>query len=290
MPFSRSARSCELTSGSSFRRFFTLPLVLLALGACSGEGTSEDNDSSSTGGTGGTPGVGGAGTGGSPAGGSGGADPAGTGAAPSGGGSGGSGGFSTGGAGGATGGTDGTGGASGGSGGTDGTGGNSGSFSLSSPHLAEGATFDDKYTCAAAGFQNSLSPELTWTTGPSGTQSYAITFIDVTLSRGGTPNSRLGYHWVIYDIPANVQSLAEEFGEASSIGAKQNRKYLGPCPNFGDVTEEHTYEFTVYALDTATLDISATGEIEKVQEAETKLEASHLAKAVLSGKSTARQP
>lgn len=286
MPFSSSARSCELTSGPSFHRFFTLPLVLLALGACSGEGTSEGNDSSSTGGS---PGVGGAGTGGSPAEGSGGTE-TGTGAAPSVGGVGGSGGSSTGGTDGATGGTDGSGGASGGSGGTEGTGGNSGTFTLSSPHLAEGATFEDKYTCAAAGFQNSLSPELTWTAGPTGTQSYAITFIDVTLARGGTSNSRLGYHWVIYNIPANVQSLAEELGDASSIGAQQNRRYLGPCPNFGGGSEEHTYEFTVYALDSATLDISATGEIEKVQEAETKLEASHLAKAVLSGKSTARQP
>jgi Raf kinase inhibitor-like YbhB/YbcL family protein len=146
-----------------------------------------------------------------------------------------------------------------------------------------------KYTCAAAGFEGSLSPELSWTAGPAGTKSYAITFIDVFLTEKQPPDE-LGYHWVIYDIPASTLSLPEEFKDAASIGASQNRAYLGPCPNFGGGTAEHSYEFKLYALASETLTLSPTTGIQAVKDAETKLEASHLASATLSAKSSAAPP
>ena len=184
-------------------------------------------------------------------------------------------------------------GASGASGasGTAGSAGSSGSssFSLTSPNLSEGSAFADKYTCAAAGFDGSLSPELVWTPGPSGTQSYAITFIDVTLTQGSPP-SDLGYHWVIYDIPATTLGLPEELMDAASIGAKQNGAYLGPCPNFSSGSETHTYEFKIYALAAPTLSLTPTTGTGAVKDAEAKLEASHLAVAKLSGMSDASPP
>lgn len=246
-------------------RSLSVTLVTFALFGCSGADTSDGgSDAGQTGGTsatGGDPGVGGASSGGASTGGTGNTSTGGA-----------SGGTTSGGTGGATGGADGTGGVS--------------AFSLSSPNLAEGGTFDDKYTCALAGFDGSLSPELVWTAGPEGTKSYAITFIDVTLT-GGEPPSDLGYHWVIYDIPADVLSLPEEFTDAASIGAKQNRTYLGPCPNFGSSGETHTYEFRVYALDAESLELTQTTGTGAVKEAESKLEAAHLAVATLSGTSDA---
>jgi len=183
---------------------------------------------------------------------------------------------------------------SGGAAGSSGTGGSGGSggggsFALTSSNLTEGAAFADKYTCAAAGFEGSLSPALAWTAGPQGTLSYAITFIDVTLTQGAQP-SDLGYHWVIYNIPPSTLSLPEEFMDAASIGAAANREYLGPCPNFGGGTEMHTYEFTVYALDTATLSLTPTTGTGAVKDAEAQLEASNLASAKLSGTSDASPP
>ncbi|KYF54589.1 hypothetical protein BE08_05135, partial [Sorangium cellulosum] len=164
-----------------------------------------------------------------------------------------------------------------------------GAFTLTSPSHEEGAEFGDKYTCAAAGFNGSLLPELHWTPGPSGTKSYAITFIDVTLTTR-TPPSDLGYHWVIYDIPANVTSLPEAFMDAASIGAKQNNAYLGPCPNFsGGNANTDTYEFTIYALAEESVTIAGSGTA-AAKDAEAKLEASHLAKAKLTGTSDASPP
>ncbi|WP_437934118.1 YbhB/YbcL family Raf kinase inhibitor-like protein [Sorangium sp. So ce341] len=195
----------------------------------------------------------------------------------------------TGGAGGAG---EGGGGDAGGAGGANAGGGggeSSAEFKLTSPNHEEGAEFADKYTCAAAGFNGSLLPELNWTAGPPGTKSYAITFIDVTLTTKTPPNQN-GYHWVIYNIPANVTSLPEEFKDAASIGAKQNSNYLGPCPNFGGGSANtDTYEFTIYALGEESITIAGSGTA-AVKDAETKLEANNLAKAKLTGTSNASPP
>lgn len=172
-------------------------------------------------------------------------------------------------------------------GGSGGSGGG-GAFALTSPDHAEGAAFGDKYTCALAGFNGSLLPELNWTAGPAGTQSYAITFIDRTLAAEGNAN---GYHWVIWNIPAATRSLPEEFKDAASIGAMQTGNYLGPCPNFGSANQTDTYEFTIYALDTATIDVPANSQFTaRVMAADDLLEADHLAKATLSGTSDASPP
>jgi len=66
------------------------------------------------------------------------------------------------------------------------------------------------------------------------------------------------YHSVIWDIPASVTTLAEGIEKVAEpavpAGSKQangyggNRGYDGPCP-----PNQHTYVFTVFALDTATL-------------------------------------
>jgi phosphatidylethanolamine-binding protein (PEBP) family uncharacterized protein len=161
----------------------------------------------------------------------------------------------------------------------------SGEFTLTSPDHAEGAMFASPYTCAEAGFNGSILPELHWTAGPAGTQSYAITFIDTTLSMEMPPNA-LGYHWVIYNIPASTLTLPEGFKMEASIGAKENNDFLGPCPNVGGGSATHNYEFTLYALEDATITIAGSGTT-AAQNAETALEAKHLAKVKLKGTSNA---
>jgi phosphatidylethanolamine-binding protein (PEBP) family uncharacterized protein len=175
---------------------------------------------------------------------------------------------------------------SGGSGGTGGSGGASG-FALTSPDHVEGAMFADPYTCAEAGFNGSILPELHWTAGPAGTMSYAITFIDRTLA----PANMNGFHWVIWNIPAATMSLPEGFTDQASLGAQENRDFLGPCPNFGGGSAAtDTYEFTIYALSQASITVTpATGTM-AVANAETMLEANNLAKAKLSGTSNASPP
>ena len=172
---------------------------------------------------------------------------------------------------------------SGGSGGTAGSGG-AGGFTLTSPDHMNGAMFADPYTCAEAGFNGSILPELRWSGAPAGTMSFAITFIDRTLAARGEMN---GYHWVIWNIPAATMSLPEGFKDQASIMAQENRDFLGPCPNFGGGSANtDTYEFTIYALSQAS--IMPTGNMTAiVLNAETMLEANNLAKAKLSGTSNA---
>jgi phosphatidylethanolamine-binding protein (PEBP) family uncharacterized protein len=239
-----------------------------------------------TGGSAGTAVTGGSGgqaSGGAPAGGTGGSGGAG---APAGGGPAGGAGGTAGAAsgGGPTGGT----GMDGGMGGEGGVP-SSGEFTLTSPDHTEGAVFADPYTCAVAGFNGSIIPELHWTAGPAGTKSYAITFIDTTLTTKMPPDNN-GYHWAIYNIPATTLTLPEGFKMEASIGAKETGDFLGPCPNFsGGSANTDTYKFTIYALEADMVTISGSGTA-AVKNAETLLEGMHLAKATLSGTSSASPP
>jgi Raf kinase inhibitor-like YbhB/YbcL family protein len=123
-----------------------------------------------------------------------------------------------------------------------------GPFTLTSSAVMEGQMIPSEYRGAMAD-----SPELTWTAGPAGTMSYAVTFIDQTDGFAGT------VHWVIWDIPASVTTLPKgvptDAMPAMPMGAKQGQNYsggtgyTGPGAPFG----MNMYRFTVYALPTATL-------------------------------------
>jgi phosphatidylethanolamine-binding protein (PEBP) family uncharacterized protein len=247
-----------------------------ATGGAKATGGAAPTGGASTGGasTGGALAMGGGGTGGS---GLAGGPSAGKGGGGAGGTAAGAGGKAGGGAG--AGGTLGGGGSGGGSGGATG-------FTLTSPDHMDGAKFADQYTCKAAGFQKSIIPELNWTDGPSGTKSFAITFIDRTLAAKGETNA---YHWAIWNIPTTVKQLPEAFMGAKSIGATASGEYLGPCPGLASKGSTDTYDFTIYALKSETSTASGTG-TSAVQKAEGIFKADALATAVLGGTSDASQP
>src|SRR5688500_11113821 len=69
-------------------------------------------------------------------------------------------------------------------------------LTLTSPALAQGASFNAANTCNGA----NTAPQLVWSPGPAGTMSYAAVFTD---------NSNSLIHWVIYDIPASATGLPE---------------------------------------------------------------------------------
>ncbi len=141
-----------------------------------------------------------------------------------------------------------------------GTGGGSTSgFALTSPDHAEGAKFAKDYTCDAMNgtFGSGVNPELDWSGAPSSTMSYAITFIDTTL--GDT--NQLGQHWAIWNIPATVMKFPKATGMTLSgdlAAAKQTGKFLTPCAQSVMNGMDDQYEFTVWAIPTATLNVSGT--------------------------------
>jgi Raf kinase inhibitor-like YbhB/YbcL family protein len=116
--------------------------------------------------------------------------------------------------------------------------------------------------------------------------SYAMVLID-------NDNGANGFlHWVMWDIPASVTMLPADLptGMMPSMpaGAKQrsfqaDNGYVGPCPSGMD----HEYTFTVYALDTATLE----GMTDTTTNVVAAIEAADpLAEASLSGHSDAEMP
>ena len=114
------------------------------------------------------------------------------------------------------------------------------------------------FTCAMNNgqFGSGLLPQLIWSGVPAGTMSFAITFIDTTLGE----NSAMGQHWAIRNIPATVSMIPQ--GTKTLTGdlsmARQNGNYLSPCAQSLMNNMDDNYEFTIYALPTATLNISGT--------------------------------
>lgn len=96
-----------------------------------------------------------------------------------------------------------------------------------------------------------LSPQLSWSELPEGTQSLAVTIYDPD-----APTGSGWWHWIVYDIPADTGAIEEgagtKEGEALPEGALQARNdfgvhaYGGPCPPEG--RDPHRYQIRVFAL------------------------------------------
>lgn len=95
-----------------------------------------------------------------------------------------------------------------------------------------------------------VSPQLVWENPPAGTQSFAVTIFDKD-----APTGSGFWHWVIFNIPADVKELKSGAGDISK-GIAPNEAiqirndagsfgYVGPCPPPGG---PHEYLITVFAL------------------------------------------
>lgn len=96
------------------------------------------------------------------------------------------------------------------------------------------------------------SPALRWENAPKDTSGFAVTVYDPDAGDGW-------WHWVVMDIPAIYRHIGKDkmlppgaFALKNSFG---HARWDGPCPPAGDPA--HHYEFTVYALDTAALGLTA---------------------------------
>ena len=132
-------------------------------------------------------------------------------------------------------------------------------FSLSSPQIKPGATLTEAqvfngYGCSGG----NISPALAWRNAPEGTKSFALTVYDPD-----APTGSGWWHWVVYNIPAKVNSLPEGAGSGDfaglPTGAAQGRTdfgsigFGGACPPVGD--KPHRYIFTVHALSVERIDV-----------------------------------
>lgn len=170
-------------------------------------------------------------------------------------------------------------------------------FEITSNEFSEGAALPAQYTCDGKRFGEGYSPYLMWSDGPAGTQSYALIFIDTTLTER-TPPDLNGYHWMMWNIPTSVNALPEQLSNdaqpAAMAGATQygahfaRNGYFGPCPNIGNGNETHDYTFVVYAMAEETIPVNFQGNgTTRVQNGVNYFEANNIGKAVLNVKSNA---
>lgn len=118
------------------------------------------------------------------------------------------------------------------------------SIAVESAEFTDGASILAQFTCAG----EDVSPSLSWTAGPEGTESFAL-IVDDPDAPGGN-----FVHWVYYDIPPDTTELPARVPRVArpEAGGVQGRNgfrslgYRGPCPPSGT----HRYFFTVLALDT----------------------------------------
>ena len=126
-----------------------------------------------------------------------------------------------------------------------------GGFRLQSPTVAPDSMLSNDQVYSGFGCSGkNISPALTWTDAPRATKSFAVTVYDPD-----APTGSGWWHWVVYNIPANVTELPAGAGNAGGklpAGALQGHTdfgtsgFGGACPPAGD--KPHRYIFTVYAL------------------------------------------
>jgi len=141
-------------------------------------------------------------------------------------------------------------------------------MSLTSKDIADGKEISAAQIYPRCGGQN-ISPALSWSDAPPGTESYVVTMIDLDVKPSGWS------HWIVVNIPRNATSLASgartvvttrtgtpsaPAGSAPQVPAGPTMPegavsifsnfgeafYDGPCPPPG--TGTHHYQVTVWAM------------------------------------------
>jgi Raf kinase inhibitor-like YbhB/YbcL family protein len=131
-------------------------------------------------------------------------------------------------------------------------------FTLTSPDIKPGGMIGSQFVFNSFGCTGqNVSPALSWSGAPDGTKGFVLTVYDPD-----APTGSGFWHWVMYDIPANVSSLPQGAGTPGKEppGAVQAGTdygapgYGGPCPPKG---KPHRYIFTLYAVKADKLEVPA---------------------------------
>jgi len=152
-------------------------------------------------------------------------------------------------------------------------------------------------TASHVALSTNTNPDFAWSDVPSGTESFALVCHDPVVPSKGDDVNKEGrvvpaslprvdfFHWVLVDLPRTTASIARgshsnavpprgKPGPAAPGGGRHGVNdytawfasdpqmsgdyygYDGPCPPWNDELV-HRYVFTLYALDTARLEVSA---------------------------------
>jgi Raf kinase inhibitor-like YbhB/YbcL family protein len=126
-------------------------------------------------------------------------------------------------------------------------------LTLVSSSFSHKGEIPSKYTCEG----KDVSPALSWTGEPPGTQSFALIVDDPDAPDPRNPKMTW-VHWVLYNIPSTTAALPEGVqrkglseGTRDGLNDWKRTGYGGPCPPIG----KHRYFHKLYALDTVLPDL-----------------------------------
>lgn len=150
-------------------------------------------------------------------------------------------------------------------------------WTISSPAFQPGGLIPHDHTCEGRPFPvpgpGKGNPEINWTEGPPGTQSYALVMKHLAISEVQPPTSPTffqGFMWAIWDIPAGVHQIPMNLSRDQFPGEIQGAQqwaswnqfgYFAPCPGFmlspdmiaAGQRQVDDYGFELYALSTPKL-------------------------------------
>jgi Raf kinase inhibitor-like YbhB/YbcL family protein len=127
-------------------------------------------------------------------------------------------------------------------------------MSMTVAGFADGGQIPVKYSQAAPGVATGegLSPAITWTNVPAGTQSFVLNMHDMDVARNKTTDDQA--HWIVWNIPATATGLPEGVPKGAKLAdgsfqfSATGQMYHGPgAPANGP---QHHYMFELFALDT----------------------------------------
>jgi Raf kinase inhibitor-like YbhB/YbcL family protein len=125
-------------------------------------------------------------------------------------------------------------------------------LTISSPAFENEKPIPEKYTCDG----EDVNPPLSISDVPAEAKSLVLIVEDPDSPSG------LWIHWLVWDIPANTTTIAEDSVPGrEGLNTDRRHRYGGPCPPSGT----HRYFFKVYALDTklGLLENSTKKDVEK---------------------------
>jgi Raf kinase inhibitor-like YbhB/YbcL family protein len=122
-------------------------------------------------------------------------------------------------------------------------------MTLHTDAFEDGARMPGKYTGLAP--PSGVSPALTWSQVPPGTQSFVLLMHDTEEAPNRTSKMD-ATHWLLWNIPASSTGLPESVPEGAVLAdgtrqvSQKSNGYRGPGPNPG---ANHHYVFELFALD-----------------------------------------